>query len=162
MKKQEIEKRRKLEKIATLSKETKYEILREFKNFIFDLESYMHLEKVLKNLHSRMATDYERNAIPYQKFLDFKNRIIEIFYDLYIQNLSWEERHFAEVILNSENQNGYGSFLKDYCFIFYIKGELLERFSRCKRRKNVEIPFLWNFLNKIVGDAEFFDKVNFF
>lgn len=158
MNKKEIEKRRKCNKIARLSKEAKYEILREFKNFIFDLESYMHLEKVLKNLHSRMATDYEPTAIPYQKFVDFKNRILEIFYDLYIVNLSWEERHFAKVIYNSENENDYGSFLQDYFFIFYIKDELLEKFSRCKARKNVNIPFLWNFLNNIVWDHEFFEK----
>jgi len=157
--KKELDRRRKLEKISTLSKKTKCEILREFKNFIFDLDSYMHLEKVLKNLHSRMATYYEPNTIPYQKFVDFKNRILEIFHDLYIQNLSWEERRLAEVIFNSENQNDDGSFLKDYSCIFYIRDELLEKFSRCKKRKNVEIPFLWNFLNKIVGDVEFFEKL---
>jgi hypothetical protein len=109
-----------------------------------------------------MTTDYEPNTIPYQKFVDFKNRVLNIFQDLYIQNLSWEERHLAEVILNSENKNDYGSFLEDYCSVFYIKDELVENFSRCKIRKNVPIPFLWNVLNKIVEDAELFENYNYF
>jgi len=78
MQKKEIEKLKKIEKIAALSSKTKEEVLAEIKKFLFDLESYIHLENVLKRVHSRRASDYEPNTIPYQMFVDLKNRVVYI------------------------------------------------------------------------------------
>lgn len=149
MQKKEREKLKKIEKIYALSSKTKEEVLAEIKKLLFDLESYIHLENVLKRVHSRRASDYEPNTIPYQVFVDFKNRVVDIFQNFYVNNLSLDERRLA---LNSRD------YKNDFCYLVHIKGEIVEKFSRCKRRKNVPIPFLWNLLTKLLGEEKQFKK----
>ena len=110
MQKKEIEKLKKIEKIAALSSKTKEEVLAEIKKFLFDLESYIHLENVFKKVHRRRASDYEPNTIPYQMFVDLKNRVVDIFQNFSVQNLSFDERRLAQ---------GSRDYKNDFFYVFY-------------------------------------------